>query len=288
MPFAPFGELPADPTVRIFFSGLLILQPSPDMRICEVFVNRSAPDHQLTIEIRKKRPGKPDFIMMRHVGPLAFALPPPGAPPAALPIHGFVIQVSPNSGSVKMYNPGSPSTEGQGLDLAIDLQSPQFHDGNVGAVDPLGGQPSILLDDGIFYTADTTSPAVTTVIKRGGNDVGTLNSFASLIGANLYLDENGTASVRWVHQGRLEGILLKRPDPATEPGASYEIYIVNDPLYETDSPAAPVHDEFREYYKILPAVFTQDQFQLVFNTVSPVPPSRGSTKKPCMSVIKSR
>ena len=73
MPFTPEHSLRPDPTVRVFFSGLLIIDPADDARHCEVFVNHSAPKHHLTIEVRRKRPRRPDELMMRPVGPLAFS-----------------------------------------------------------------------------------------------------------------------------------------------------------------------------------------------------------------------
>jgi len=284
MPFTPVAELLPDPSVRVFFSGLLILEPSQDGATCEVFVNRSAPNHQLTIELRRKRAGKPDFIMMRHIGPLAYGLATPGAPPNAFPVHGVVIQAFPTPRGVRKYEPGNPSTEGEGLSLAIDMEVAPFHNADIGAVDQLGGRPSIFMDDGIFYTADKTPDTLTTLLKKGGAVIQELPPFANLIGANLYLEQGDTVSIRWRQQGRIEGILLQKP----EPGTSYELSIVNDPLYETDSTAVPVHDEFREYYKILPEVPTQDQFSVEFPTPPPTdtPASRGSSRAPCMSVIK--
>src|SRR6185503_17484210 len=73
MPFTQVQEMPNNPpTVRIFLTGQLMLQPNAESNTCEVFVNGSAPNHHLTVEVREKRPGKPDSILMRHHGPLEF------------------------------------------------------------------------------------------------------------------------------------------------------------------------------------------------------------------------
>jgi hypothetical protein len=298
MPFTTTADLPPNPSVKVFFSGLLLLEPSEDEMTCEVFVNRSAPDHHLTIEVRRKEAGKPDIIMMRHVGPLAFGIPPPGVAPTI----GLSIRAD-NLKGVRRYEPATPPQEyePQGLSLAINLEDAQFHNGNadvgVGVpggtkpklldVDPLGGRPSILLDDAIFYTAATTDKEITITLKKNGNEIKKLAPFASLIGANIYLDDDSIVFVSWRQQGRDEVLELEKPKP--EQAHSYEIYIVNDPLYESDDPRIPAHDEFKEYYKILPNVKTEEQFRVNFEPPHPDLgfPGRGSSRAPCMSILKS-
>jgi hypothetical protein len=281
MPFTPTEDLPGNPAVQIFFSGLLMLKPDAEGKSCEVFVHRSAPAHHLTIEVRRKRYGHPDEIMMRHVGPLTFGVALSGDPDER-PIHGFFIhKVTEGQKGVRRFNPIKPTPDGtpQSLSLAIDMEGAKFHNGSVGPVDELGGRPSIFLDDGIFYTAATTRPELEIKLKKNGAPDRQLEPFASLIGANIYLDGDSSAVVRFRHQGRFETLELKNPSP----GVSYEIYIVNDPLYENDSEDEPKHDEFKEYYKILPDVPTSEQFRLVSET--PPQAERGTTKAPCMSVI---
>src|ERR1051326_6414936 len=72
MPFKGIDDLSTTPDVRIFFVGQLILQPLLESFACEVFINRSAADHYLSIEVRKKKSKKPDEIVMRHLGALPF------------------------------------------------------------------------------------------------------------------------------------------------------------------------------------------------------------------------
>jgi hypothetical protein len=297
MPFTPQETLPPDPAVRVFFSGLMILKPSADEKTCEVFINNSAPRHHLTIDVRRKRAGRPDEIMMRHVGPLTFAETLTDDPEEPL-IHGlFIKKVSGGPKGVRRYAPAEPPADGEpdGLYLAVNMAGPQLHGGNpdLGAdpvteqprklldIDPLGGRPSIYIDDGAFYTAAKTRENITITLKKDGLPDQPLPPFASLIGANIYLDSNEeSVTVKWRNQGKLEALTLAKPAP----GVSYEIYIVNDPLYESDSEEEPAHDEFREYYKILPNVETAEQFRLKVN-VPPNATERGTTKAPCMAVI---
>ena len=243
MPFPPVPELLPNPPVRIFFSGLMVLEPSPDGRTCEVFVNRSAPSHYLTIEVRRKQAGKPDLIMMRHVGQLAFVR---ATEPNGSLKHGLFIQVDSGPKGVKRYN-GDPSPEGESLDLALNLEGPDLHNGDIGPVDRMGGRPSILLNDGIFYTAAKTRDDLTITLKKNGRPIKVMDPFASLIGTNIYLDDGDKVLVEWRQQGRIETVKLEKPKP-DERDLSYEIYIVNDPLYESDAIDAPRHKEFKEYY----------------------------------------
>jgi hypothetical protein len=289
MPFTSETNLPDNPDVRVFFTGLMILDPNPepnpdmDMNTCEVFVHRKAADHFLTIEVRRKQAGHPDIIMMRHAGPLAFA-PPPGEPGR----FGMLIEVGPNPQGVRRYDPEDPdhpSPEGAGFNLAIDLQGAQFHNGSIGSVDPLGGRPSILFNDAVFYTAVITGDHLDVgLIREEELLVPKLPPFASVIGANIYLDKEDPDSavfVQWRQEGLDQVLTLKKQ----EEGISYEIYIANEPLYEDEESLLPRHEEFAEYYNILPQVPTNERFRLDI----PKPPAgtpRGSTTTPCMPVVK--
>jgi hypothetical protein len=90
----------------------------------------------------------------------------------------------------------------------------------------------------------------------------------------------------WRNQGKEASLFLEKSE---EVGLSYEIYIVNDPLFEssgiTDPILDPKHDEFAEYYKLLTAVPTERQFRLQVVVPPNAPPlERGSTDIPCMPV----
>jgi hypothetical protein len=279
------SNLDPNPDIRIFFSGLMILDPSDDNRNCEVFVHRSAPNHQLTIEVREKQANGPDLIKMRHVGPLPYALSSPTAPPGSNspPIHGMSITVERNPKGIKAYD-GEPGPYAESLKLAINLDGTDYHNGTTGKIDMLSGRPSIFLDDVVLYTADKTSSELAINLMQNGAPIRSLEPFASLIGGNIYLDNGDTVIVKWMAQGILEELRLSKPAN----GSSYEIYIVNDPLYESASDDIPGHDELREYYKLLPEITLENQFRLDVKPRNGTPlaaMNRGSTKTPCMSVI---
>ena len=50
------------------------------------------------------------------------------------------------------------------------------------------------------------------------------------------------------------------------PSRSHEIYIINEPPFEDDSPRPRPHDEFEEYYKILRDIPNIEQFSLDHNS----------------------
>jgi hypothetical protein len=289
MPFTSQPDLPTNPDVRVFFSGLLIIDPNPqpatlEPNTCEVFVHRSAPDHVLTVEVRRKRQGKADVVLMRHVGQLAFLTPESGVDPRL----GMSIRVNTNIKGVRRYDPPGPvepPVEGEGLGLAIDIeQLPSQPRKSVGSVNPLGGRPSILLNDAVFYTAAKTDGGLEVGLKKGDAVVvPKLDPFASVIGANIYLDTGSSVLVSWVQQGLLQSLELEKPK---EEGLSYEIYIVNEPLFESESSGLPRHDELREYFKILPEA--EELFELKLPESLPHIPAakRGSLTTPCMAVLK--
>jgi hypothetical protein len=298
MPFTSVTELPEHPDVRVFFTGLLVIDPNPKAEseegepnplenTCEVFVHRSAPDHRLTIEVRRKRAGRPDIILMRHIGQLDFTPP----PESAAPRFGMFIQANKNPKGIRRYEPADPSntsSEGEGLSLAIDIEGLPHQEKNVGEIDPQAGRPSILFNDGVFYTAAKTSEDLVVGLKKDGVVVvPKLPPFATVIGANIYLDDDASATdlvkssviVGWVQQGLTHTLQLTKPK---EEGLSYEIYIVNEPLHEAEGLQLPPHDELQEYFKIFPKA--EERFALEPHRATPG--ERGSTTTPCMPVIK--
>lgn len=305
MPFAPIDMLPQEvPDVRIYFTGLMILEPA-DNDACQIFVNSSATRHFLTVEVRRKRNNRPDEILMRHIGPLAFV----GSEDP--PLHGMLIEKNTDGAKgVQKYvgNATGPNGE-ESFDLAIDMEGATFHNGNPPGlpdlvtgrprnlleVDNLVGRPSIMLNDGIFHTAAKTSPLFTITLKHRTKPDRALDPFAKLVGANIHLTADETVILTWLNQGKLARLELEKP----EDGVSYEVYIINDPLFEsseeinqldpvTGQPLVPKHDEFAEYYKLLTVVPTEDQFRLRVDPPPPggPPPERGSTDIPCMPVKK--
>lgn len=272
MPFSRQDDLPPNPSVRIFFIGLNILKLVNDTNI-QAFVHNRSPEHKLTIEARRKRTGKPDQLMMRHTGPLFLT----GADPTHT--HGFIIRTDglpAGTKGVKAYIEVVKSNEGTSLFDCFVLE--RLLGKSPGAVEQGGGTPSISIDHGVFYTADKVVTKAQ-FVKSGSTPI-PLNEVPTIIGANIYLNPAVPAqmvTLFWRQEGR--DVFLPLPQV---PGSSYEIYIINEPLFEEISPTLPRHGEFTEYFRILPDIGGPDQFEIEFLEEIP---HRGSTRAPCMSVL---
>src|SRR5215216_3582845 len=109
MAWVPEPNLLPNPNVRIVFTGLIILEPIVVMQptlqgnvpinACQAHIHNQSPDHDLLIEVRRKRTGKPDVVMMRRPEPFVFT----GADSSRT--HGLLIQtnVPPAQKGVKAY-----------------------------------------------------------------------------------------------------------------------------------------------------------------------------------------
>lgn len=278
MPFATRPDLPPNPSVKIFFIGLNILQPTAN-HTCETFVHKLNAQHKLLIETRRKRPNKPDVTMMRLPGPLV--------PTATDPFghHGLRIRTAGITPRVEAYT-GPPTSDGSSS-LFDGFVMSRILDVSPGQPSSSGGRPSIFIDNGVFYTAATVpvvAPATVQLVKKTvpptPPKVINLTQVPTIIGANIYLNPNDTnqkVTLQWKQNGQ-EVFLDLRP---TDSSTTYEIYVINEPLFEPDTPG-PTHDEFDEYFKILPAVTRHEQFNLV---ITGTLPDRGSTRAPCMSIL---
>ena len=116
-----------------------------------------------------------------------------------------------------------------------------------------------------------------------GNEVRPLDPFASLIGANIYLNEGEVLVMNWRELGLSRTLSLTKPKPNAA-GTTYEVYIINDPLYE-DEEEPKGHDELAQYYKVLPSVSTDDRFKMEVEFIQPVASDKGTSKSPCMPVV---
>jgi hypothetical protein len=177
-------------------------------------------------------------------------------------------------GGITAFAGAKTSDNEESLIKAVDLN--HFHPGKTQVSE--FGRPSILMNDAIFYAADITDPDLIIDLFQGLRPIETLTLFAGLIGANIY----HTTEVVWMQDGRLQGLPLQAGPSGS--GLNYEIYVINDPLFDPPPPPPQQpHDELQEYYKILPQVPQEERLLMVFRSI---PQSgRGSSRTPCMSVI---
>jgi hypothetical protein len=278
------------PTVKIFFSGLLLLEPDEAGSVCDVGVHRSSPAHTFSIEVREKHQDTniPDIVKMRHVGPVEFGS--VTSPTTGEPIGILIDVASETSAGVRkfcptdVFNRTGQDTDPRDLRWAIDFASDEFH-GHRLDTDAFGLKPGIQITDAVFYTALRTDEAKTSVTRIGGvslPDPADFHRIAAIIGANIYLSEGSKVTLDWRENGEPQHLELPKPDVS---GIYYEIYIINDPPY-TDEQKPATHDEFKEYYKVIQDVPTGEQFDLIIEPrgpASPQPPSLGTPTIPCMS-----
>jgi hypothetical protein len=279
MPFKPQDKLDDKPSIRIFFIGLNILQLTDNDSSIQAFVHNSSQQHQLTIETRRKRKDAPDQLMMRHVGPLSLTS--HDSDPAHPHSFGLMIQtfgLPTGAKGVTAYTQVVASSEGTKLSDSFSLTK-LLGNKSPGTVEHAGGTPSILIDHGEFYTAAKVTTHAK-IVKNIGGAATDLTEVPTIIGANIKLDPADPAqntTLFWRQEGTEVFLPLQGSNDFT-----YEIYVINEPLFEPDDPNVERHGEFTEYFKILPDVAEGDKFEIKFVQVIP---DRGSTRAPCMSVL---
>ncbi|HKR22338.1 MAG TPA: hypothetical protein VJS17_07080, partial [Pyrinomonadaceae bacterium] len=129
-------------------------------------------------------------------------------------------------------------------------------------------------------TAAKTSKQLKFTVQRGSRGEQPIpGGFASVVGVNIYLAETDNFIMEWHEMGIPRNLTLPKPGERL----SYEVYIINDPLYD-DVLEAKVHDEFAEYYKILPNVPTTQRLKMKMEVLNQEP-ERGSARTPCMPVV---
>lgn len=279
MPFKPEFTFPtALPLVKVFFNGLMIAQPDEMGNECDTFVHRTALDHEFSIEIRLKRPNRPDEIKMRHLGPLELLAEPGGKK------RGFVLTTDAGKGIFGYMGASTPVVDP--MERVFDLNV--YHPGKTNIHKP-AAEPSIIMNDALFYCAEKTPPGLEVELQNAqtGTAVRPLTEFCAILGANIYAT---SVNVAWREKGRVQAFPLTNDIPS---GAHYEVYIINDPPHvPLPNPGQQPHDELGEYYKILPGVPPHERLKLFFKRIprqDPAVPVReqdkGSTRIPCMTVI---
>ena len=290
MPYRSSSTLPNAPDLKIFLTGQLILKPNDDGSQCDIRINRAATNHQFSMEVRQKMidPDKPDVIIWRHVGVL---------------MEGGV-QIDLERASINGVRRFVPTldffrdrqNDDQDFRWIVDLESPEFHNGKI-TLDDAGTEPTVVITDGVFYTAMRTDPAklkVERITEPDPNGV-PFYSIASLIGVNIYLDRGQKFKLTW-NRTKDEPDKMTLDKPAIGSGIKYyEIWINNNPV-DISPDAPPTHGELREYYKVVDKVTVNNQetenfthFELKFTPIEesapePAQPNLGTPTIPCMAV----
>lgn len=271
MPFRPIDitQVPGGtPDVQIFFHGQLLLR-SEDGATCEVAVNPLAVNHVLTIEARTRVSGRPDTIMMRHVGPLNFRQ-----------REGMLIEVVPAVGAPAAFNcrtfdpinyeSGEAPPRDDDFRWILNLEGPRFHRRELN-VPIFNSHHVIRLRNGeYFFRTAGRAPTLLSHKRRGGElEEVTFRRIGTIASASVFLAENQSVVMTW-QSSTQEGDHVVTLTKAAN--TTHEIYINNAPLY-IDPPVQgpneqelPQFDELTEYYKVIPgigSILTDERFRLV-------------------------
>ncbi|HEY0547013.1 MAG TPA: hypothetical protein VGC91_16665 [Pyrinomonadaceae bacterium] len=295
MPFQIETKMP-EPTIRIFFHGLMVLRAADDKETCTVEIHRNAKSaHVFSAEVRAKIEGKPDIILMRHFGNLEGTHP------------GLTIEVSPAPSAPVVYKfqPTEifdPAQENGGdeQDFRWITNLDELHNAAL-SVDVTQTRPGILIKNGLYYFYAAARLVSPITVTQGGIPQSQIAALASIVGANLFLEDGSEVILTWNEGGVTQTLPLEKPQQA---GISYEIYFDNSPLF-ADQSGGPTHSEFPEYYDIVKSPsgaaipLTQRFDLLVLNAITAInagaqfAPPRGSIKFdllccpriPCQSIV---
>lgn len=271
MPFKVETTFPERPDVQIFFHGLLMLCPDESGSQCRVGVHRLSVEHKLSVEVRVKGNEPPDPPLLR-LGEI-------------LDRKGLSITIPDSTKGVRKF----VTTEGEidRLDETNDKRDFRWSV-DLQKLDPAqpkielkesGISPSIVINDGLFYTARRTDPAQINVrLIDPPNPATQLNRVARIIGANIYLEDGEQVVLEWFGDGKEQQLIL----PKTNGNRTALIYIDNSPSLMPSG--KPEHSEFVEYFKVVGnATNATKRFDLDFDVVGIA--GHGTDRAPCMSVV---
>src|ERR1043165_3574672 len=198
MPFKETQTLPTCPAARIFFHGLLFFGlDEGDGKSCRIGIHRSSPDHELSIEVRIKKPHTPDFVIMRHLGPLNFlGLESGNAGDRSQP--GLRIRVNPPNdeadagvskfvAAARFNRAPKSASDAQDSRWGRDLSAIHNTQITFDTFDENCINPGILVTDGVLYTALKSVDSL--IIEKVSLKTGARENFfpvAALMGINIY------------------------------------------------------------------------------------------------------
>jgi hypothetical protein len=273
MPFKTMQTFPERaPDVQMFFHGLLMLVPDSSGSQCQVGVHRLSVQHKLSVEVRVRGAEPPDPPLLRLGGTLdSQGLSIAVDPPTGNGVSKFVLA----EGDLDRFD---ESNDEKDFRWSVDLQKLDPLQPPI-LIDQSGISPSIIIKDGLFYTARRTDPAIVNVkLTDPPNPETQLNRVARIIGANIYLDDGERVILKWFGDGSIQTLAL----PKAKEGNTSLIYFDNSPsLMPSDKPD---HSEFVEYFKVVTnATNATERFDLDFDLVGLA--AHGTDRAPCMSVV---
>jgi hypothetical protein len=237
--------VPQDPTVTIYFAGLLVFCFDKRRKHCHIGIHSKTDDHELRLRFVKKGHGSESdseqrltisHDMIRRASNLW------------LDVEGVPY---PKPRTAKPFIAGNrkePPTDPQDFRRVVDLEGERFYNRPMKLRrDVL--RPILFVAKGLFYSATLTSDSYRAVPVASNGTTGagatgaiatgrSLGQIAEYVGVNIYLTHANQAVV--LRAGRKGSELLRFKK---EEGATYEITVEN-----CDTPQAPTGSHFRHYY----------------------------------------
>jgi hypothetical protein len=231
--------VPQNPTIAIYFTGLLAFCFDKQRGCCQVGV-LSKDDHELGLRFVKKGRGPEDKseqtltirqAMIRQASDLW------------LDVEGEHSTKQSTAEPFIAGGPNEPPTDPQDFRRVVDLEGKHFYNRPLKVRrDVL--RPVLFVAKGLFYTAALTSDLYRTLPAAADGTTWTpaagrsLGQIAEYVGANIYLTGPNQALVLRAGRNGVELLRLER-----EEGITYEITIDNG-----DTPQAPAGSDFHYYY----------------------------------------
>jgi hypothetical protein len=238
MPFEIINIPPSSsPFLKVRCCGLLLLYA--DKTSVEIGILRDAPPHDLQIALKAIKPDQSTVAIPILTGHLQN--------------KNFSVTVdTPAKPGVWAYQTKDPffrdkkKDDGRDFRWKIDLEGDDFHR-DVLSAKSAKIRPYVKMDNGVFYTAETTDEYAVAITRFRGNNGSRygMSSIAAVIGASIDLATGGSVLLEWQKNGKDKSLKLPRAEDGK--GATYELSISNEP--PAGSPSDP--DELANYYTVL-------------------------------------
>jgi len=247
--------VPPNPTVTIYFKGLLAFCFDAKFKYCQVGVHTKANNHELKVSVYKKRGNRivSSAPMLRFSHEMIRC-----SSDLWLDIEGGTPPKQQTAEPYVMSDQGPALVDDQDFRHVVDLEGENFYNRTLNIKDGVL-RPSLFIGKGLFYAAALTAHGYKTVLADStvsdqaphahltteasslghisGHRIGRI---ATYVGANIYLDHESQAVV--LRAGKKKGAELFRLVKGEGEDTTYEITI------ENDDTQAPVGSDFRYYY----------------------------------------
>jgi len=232
--------VPQDPTVTIYFAGLLVFCFDKRRKHCHIGIHSKTDDHELRLRfVKKGHSPESDSEQRLTISHDLIRR----ASNLWLDVEGVPYPKQRTAKPFITGNRNEPPTDPQDFRRVVDLEGERFYNRSMKLRrDVL--RPILFVAKGLFYSATLTSDSYRAVPVASNGATGaiatgrSLGQIAEYVGANIYLTHANQAVVLRAGRNGSELLRFKK-----EEGTTYEITVEN-----CDTPQAPTGSHFRHYY----------------------------------------